>query len=63
VTGRDAQGLLLTPATDPDRRKLLDRLRVAIRAVEVEVLPRERNGLLAPEPLDDLQRLFEYVET
>ena len=59
VLGRDAQRHLLAAAADPDRRELLDRLRVAVRAVEVEVLAVERDRLLGPQPLHDLERLLE----
>ena len=59
VLGLDAQRDLLAAAADPDLGQLLDRLRVAVRAVEREVLALERDGLLGPEPLDDLERLVE----
>ena len=62
VLGLDAQRHLLAAATDPDLGQLLDRLRVAVRAVERQVLALEGDGLLGPEPLHDLERLVEDRE-
>src|SRR5438876_666168 len=58
----DAQRHLLATAADPDLRELLDRLRVAVRAVERQVLALEGDGLLRPQPLQHLERLVEDLQ-
>ena len=62
VLGGDPQRHLLAAAADPDLGQGLQRLRIAVRAVEVEVRAVEGDGLLGPESLDHLHGLVEHAQ-
>src|SRR3954468_17138506 len=62
MTRLDPQRHLLASAADPQFGQLLQRLRIAIGAVERQVLALIRDGLFRPEPLHDFEGLFENLQ-
>ena len=62
MLGRDAERHALAATADPDLGELLDRLRIAVRAIEVDVCAGKRDRLLGPQSLHRVEGLVERSE-
>src|SRR5690606_14431674 len=62
VAGGDGHHPLLPRRPDPQRQRLLHRLRIQRRVPDLEVAPLEREAVGGEEPFDDLDGLIECVD-